>query len=88
MTTTFWIAALGIVAGTLTTAAWLPQVVKTWTTRSARDFSWGYLAMMITGVTLWSAYGALRRDVAVLGANVVTLALVLTVVAIKGRSRS
>lgn len=87
VTPLFWIATLGIVAGILTTAAWLPQVVKTWNTRSARDFSWGYLAMMLTGVTLWAIYGALRKDVAVLGANVVTLVLVLTVIAIKIASR-
>ncbi len=87
VTALFWIAALGIVAGILTTAAWLPQVFKTWQTWSARDFSWGYLAMMLTGVTLWAAYGALRKDVAVLGANVVTLVLVLTVIAIKVASR-
>lgn len=77
------ITLLGSVAGILTTGAWLPQVVKTWRSRSAADFSWGYLAMFATGVLLWAVYGILRRDVAVAVANVVTLALVASVAAIK-----
>ena len=76
---------VGIVAAILTTAAWLPQVFKTWHTRSARDFSWGYLAMFATGVALWAVYGALRRDLAVFGANIVTIVLVIGVIVVKLR---
>ncbi len=74
---------LGVIAGTLTTAAWLPQVLKTWRSRSAADFSWGYLGMFAAGVFLWAAYGFIRRDVAVAGANVVTFVLVASVAAVK-----
>ena len=77
------IVSLGIVAACLTTGAWLPQIVKTWRTRSAHDFSWGYLAMFSTGVALWAVYGFLRDDIAVLGANVVTIVLVIGVIVVK-----
>jgi MtN3 and saliva related transmembrane protein len=83
----FWIVTIGIVAGILTTGAWLPQVIKTWRTRSAHDFSWGYLALFATGVVLWAVYGVLRGDAAVTGANVVTIALVIGVIAVKMRER-
>jgi MtN3 and saliva related transmembrane protein len=76
---------IGLVAATGTTAAWLPQVLKTWKTRTARDFSWGYLALFSTGVSLWMAYGLMRGDPLISGANIVTLALVLTVVFVKVR---
>lgn len=78
-----WLTLLGIAAAIGTTGAWLPQIVKTFRTRSARDFSWGYLAMFSTGVLLWAIYGVLRKDVAIYGANFVTLGLVLGVALVK-----
>ena len=77
----------GISAATLTTVAWLPQVVRTVRTRSAADFSWSYLAMFATGVFCWASYGFLRSDLAVLIANLVTIVLVMTIVGIKWRER-
>jgi MtN3 and saliva related transmembrane protein len=76
---------LGIAAASLTTGAWLPQIFKTWRTRSARDFSWGYLALFSSGVVLWAVYGLMRDDIAVIGANVVTFALVVGVIVVKLR---
>jgi MtN3 and saliva related transmembrane protein len=76
---------IGIIAACLTTGAWLPQIVKTFSTKSARDFSWGYLAMFFCGVFLWAIYGFMRNDFAVIGANVITVVLVLGVIIIKMR---
>lgn len=78
---------IGGLAAFGTTAAWLPQVVRTWRSRSAEDFSWGYLAMFSTGVALWNVYGVLRKDPVIIAANAVTLALVLTVAFVKMRER-
>jgi MtN3 and saliva related transmembrane protein len=77
------ITLLGTISGILTTGAWLPQVVKSWRSRSAADFSWGYLGMFAAGVFLWAAYGVVRRDIAVTGTNVVTFVLVASVAMIK-----
>jgi MtN3 and saliva related transmembrane protein len=77
------IAAVGLVAGALTTAAWLPQLHRTWRSRSAHDLSWAYLLTMTTGIALWLAYGLLSRDVAVIAANLVTLLLLFGQVALK-----
>lgn len=82
-----WLTLLGMLAAVGTTGAWLPQIYKTYRTRSARDFSWGYLAMFSSGVALWIAYGALRNDVAVFAANVVAFVLVMGVVFVKWRER-
>lgn len=79
------VSVVGFVAAILTTAAWLPQVVKTWRSGHAGDFSWAYLAMFASGVGLWAAYGYWRRDAAVFGANVLTALLVLSVAAVKMR---
>ena len=67
---------LGLVAGVLTTAAWLPQIARTRRSRSADDLSWPYLLVFSAGVSLWLLYGVLADDVPVLAANAVTIVLV------------
>jgi MtN3 and saliva related transmembrane protein len=51
---------VGLVASTLATLAFLPQVVKTWRSRSAKDFSLLTLLLLEAGVSLWIFYGAWR----------------------------
>lgn len=80
MTLTTWV---GILAGCLTTASFLPQALKTVRTRSTQDFSWPYLSLFSVGVLLWDVYGWLRQDIAVVAANTLTLGLVLVIVAVK-----
>jgi MtN3 and saliva related transmembrane protein len=83
-----WITVIGALAAIGTTAAWLPQVIQTWKTRKADDFSWSYLALFSTGVAGWIVYGVLRKDFVVIAANVVTLLLVLTVLWVKIREEA
>jgi len=82
-----WVTAVGIVAGTLTAGSWVPQVIKTWRSRSAGDFSWGYLGAFTLGVMAWEVYGLLVGDIAVILANIITLLLLLVVIAIKLREK-
>jgi MtN3 and saliva related transmembrane protein len=44
---------LGLLASSLATLAFLPQVVKTWRTRSAHDFSLATLLMLERGTAFW-----------------------------------
>ena len=53
---------LGAVAGTLTVASFLPQVVRAWRTKRTRDLSLGTFALLVTSGTLWMVYGAIARD--------------------------
>ncbi len=77
---------LGFVAATLTSLAFLPQVVRTIRTRDTAGISlWTYL-LFCTGVALWLAYGLLRADLPVIFANGLTLALSGTVLALKIRN--
>jgi MtN3 and saliva related transmembrane protein len=79
-------APLGFVAGTLTTAAWLPQLIRTWRIRRAEGISAGYLAVFGTGVVGWVVYGCLTGDAAIIVTNAVTLALLLSLVGLKRRT--
>lgn len=76
-----------IAAATLTTAAFVPQVVRVWRTRSAEDLSFGMLGVFIVGLCLWLVYGIRARMVPVVVANAVTLALNLAILVLKVRHR-
>jgi MtN3 and saliva related transmembrane protein len=74
---------VGFIAGALTTAAFVPQVVKSWRTRSVDDFSLGMLLMFGAGVALWLVYGWLNDAVPIVVANGLTLLLTLPLLALK-----
>ncbi len=77
--------SLGLIAGSLTTIAFVPQAAKTWRTRSAGDFSLPMLLLFVTGVALWLAYGIALGAWPVALANAVTLLLSASILAIKLR---
>ena len=70
---------IGYIAGTLTTIAFVPQLVKILRTRSARDVSLGMFVLFMVGVLLWLVYGWFRGDMVLIAANTVTLALSLAI---------
>jgi MtN3 and saliva related transmembrane protein len=76
---------LGLVAGMLTTIAFLPQVIKTWKTRSAKDLSLRMFLLFCLGVAMWLAYGFLVNDIPVIAANLLTLILASTLLFFKLR---
>lgn len=76
---------VGTLAATLTTLSFVPQVAKTWQTRSAADFSWIWLLSFAAGLALWLAYGVALLLWPIIIANIVTLSLVLTIALIKWR---
>lgn len=77
--------ALGFMAAACTTAAFVPQVVRSWRTRDTRGISLGMYAVFTGGIALWLAYGLARGDWPIIVANGITLALCLAVVALKLR---
>lgn len=79
------ISLLGLLAGSFTTIAFLPQVLKTWKSRSAKDLSLGMFSIFTVGVGLWLTYGILINDLPVILANVVTLILASTLLFFKLR---
>ncbi len=66
-------------AAVLTTAAYVPQVIKVFTTKSTAGISlWMYMVIM-TGVTLWAVYGIYKNDWAIILANFLTLAMAIVI---------
>ncbi|MEG3436879.1 SemiSWEET transporter [Pannus brasiliensis CCIBt3594] len=75
--------AIGIVAGTLTTLSFLPQVVKTWRERSAKDLSLSMFLVFCAGVFLWIIYGFCVGSRPIVIANSFTFLLAGTILYFK-----
>jgi MtN3 and saliva related transmembrane protein len=80
-----FITTLGLTAGLLTTIAYLPQLIKTWKSKSASDLSWSMLITLCTGIILWLVYGAYVQDIPLIAANIVTLLLASIILVLKIR---
>ena len=65
----------GYFAAILTTAAFLPQLIKTINTKKAEDVSLITLIMFISGVCSWIIYGYKISSSPILVANIITLFL-------------
>jgi MtN3 and saliva related transmembrane protein len=69
------VTLLGLVAAALTTTAFLPQLFKTWRSKSAKDVSLWMLITFSIGVFLWLIYGLYIQSLPVIIANSVTFIL-------------
>ena len=72
-----WWTILGIAAASLTMFGFVPQIVKMWTTHSAKDVSGLTLIQFSAGATLWMLYGIHLQDFIIICANAISLAIVL-----------
>lgn len=77
------ITAIGLAAGGLTTISFLPQLVRVVKQKSARDLSYGYLLLFLSGVVMWLLYGIFLRELPVILWNAVTLVLVGAIIGLK-----
>lgn len=79
------ITILGLVAGTLTTLAFLPQLLKIWQTKSAKDISFNTLIIFNIGIFLWLIYGIYLNALPIILANLFTLIFNIIIVWLKIR---
>lgn len=83
MLSTDFTAFVGLIAGTLTTLSFVPQVVRSWRRRSVHDLSTTMLLAFSVGVGLWIVYGVRMHAFPIIVANTVTIALALTLLVMK-----
>ena len=84
METSLWV---GLVAGFVTTVAFVPQVWKIWKSKSAKDVSLRTYLAFSTGVALWLVYGVMKQEPPIIIWNAITLVLSVAIVAMKLRFR-
>jgi MtN3 and saliva related transmembrane protein len=76
---------VGYLAAVLTTASFVPQAWLTFRTRDVRGISLGMYSVFACGVALWLAYGLLVGAWPIVVANAITLALAISILAMKLR---
>lgn len=74
---------IGIAAGILTTAAFLPQLIRVIKTKHTKDLSLVTFSLFSLGVFLWLAYGVLLKEVPIILANAFTLVFAVSIVIMK-----
>jgi MtN3 and saliva related transmembrane protein len=79
------VSLIGFAAALCTTASYVPQLHKCWTTGSTHDLSRYMLSVLATGLALWIVYGVMQGDWVIIGANTVSLAMLLTILGFKVR---
>lgn len=82
-----FITILGLVAGGLTTIAFLPQMFQIWRTKSAKDVSYIMLIIFMSGLFLWLIYGIILGALPVILANGVSLFFNLIILWLKIKYR-
>lgn len=71
------IDTLGMVAGTISAITFLPQVIKTWKSKSAKDISMLMFSFATISVILWLIYGIIINNWPVIYTNGCVLILSL-----------
>ena len=83
MSESAFVTVIGAAAGTLTTVAYIPQVIKTLRSGTSADLSLTMWLTMTTGAALWLTYGLLLANGPLIAANLVSLVLIGSVTANK-----
>ena len=78
-----YIDLFGFLAALLTTIAFLPQLYKTWQTKSADDVSLVMLILFITGLFCWIIYGFKINSIPILVANIITFIFNFSILVLK-----
>ena len=78
-----FIIALGLFGASLTTISLLPQLIKTFKTRSTKDISTSMLAFLGAAFFVWLIYGVLIRDIPLIIANSFALAQDIIILSFK-----
>lgn len=74
---------LGMLAAIITTAAFLPQVYKTWKTKDTKSLSLTMYGSFFIGVSLWIVYGFYLESLPMILANSITAISALILLGLK-----
>lgn len=74
---------IGYIAGILIIISLIPQIVKSWKTKSTRDLSLTRYLIYVAGVVMWLIYGIVIENNPMIVMNTINLTLALSVVYLK-----
>ena len=62
---------LGLIAGTLSCITFVPQIFKTWKSKSVKDISVSSFLIVVCSTIVWIGYGILKDSISVLLTNII-----------------
>ena len=74
---------IGFSAGTITTASFIPQIIKSYRTKNVNSFSTLWLLMLVIGFSLYITYGFMINAVPIILANIFSLMFILYLIKLK-----
>ena len=79
------IEMLGYAAGAVTAFTFLPQVIKTWKEKSAKNVSLLMFIIAFVNEVMWIAYGVLSNNWVIISTNVVMITMCSLMIFLKLR---
>lgn len=76
---------VGFIAGILVASALLPQVVKSWKTKSTQDISLSWSVTSLAGQVMWIIYGIMISSYSLVIMSTITLVMAISVLYLKLR---
>lgn len=73
----------GLVAGTVTSIGFIPQIVRGYKTKKLDDVSYFMPTILAVGMTLWFIYGVFSNSIAIMAANAFGVGCCLTLIIMK-----
>lgn len=77
------IEILGYSACAVTALTFLPQVIKTWKEKSAKNVSLTMFIIAFINEVMWIAYGVLQKDNVIIVTNVIMIAMCSVMISLK-----
>ncbi|MCL5991514.1 MAG: SemiSWEET transporter [Bacteroidetes bacterium] len=74
---------IGLLAAFCTTFAFIPQLIKVWKNKHAKDISLRMYILFILGITFWLVYGILIGSLPIIIANSITIILASIILVFK-----
>jgi MtN3 and saliva related transmembrane protein len=78
-----YIEILGYVAGIFVAVSFMPQVVKSWKTKSTKDIAISLTILNLTGQVLWTLYGIGINSIALIVMSSITLLMTASLLVLK-----
>ncbi len=76
---------LGYAACAVTAMTFLPQVIKTWQEKSAKNVSLMMFIIAFINEVMWIAYGVLKNDMVIVITNVIMIIMCSIMISLKLR---
>lgn len=77
------INVLGTLAAACSMASFLPQVIKIWREKAAKEVSLRMYVVTVAGFTLWTVYGVMLKSWPLVGSNLICLGLSAAILVLK-----